>query len=122
MPLGWAGALLADLDVVLEVAVLALDDGEAEGAGLASVEVLRLNHDPIFDAVAEGEAAGLALAADAVFLRVRCSGEADGEGVAEVAGLALVAAFLRVRCGVAEGEAVAEVSAGLASVLAAAFL
>ncbi|PZR74286.1 MAG: hypothetical protein DLM52_09660, partial [Chthoniobacterales bacterium] len=53
---------------------------------------------------------------------IRCSGEADGEGMAEVAGLALVAAFLRVRCGVAEGEAVAEVSAGLASVLAAAFL
>jgi hypothetical protein len=94
--------------------------GEAEGAGaegVGSAVLLRLNHDPIFDALGDAEAAGVALAPAKAFLRVRCSDVAEGE--AEAAGLVSVLAFLRARRAVAEGEAVA---LGLAAAVASVFL
>jgi hypothetical protein len=105
------------IELALGFGVAFFGVGEAEGIGLGVL--LRPNHER---AVGEGDAAGVTLAAAIAFLRVRCSGVAEPEGMGEAAGLASVASFFRVRCDVAEGEAAAVASLGLASAVAWVFL
>ena len=109
MPFAAAGAGAAAAGLVAPVEVFGLKKsakallaGDADAAGLAAAAAAAFVRFPLVEAA--GDAAGLAAVAAVGCLRARFAlGEAAGEAAAEgdvavSVGAAVVAAFLRVRC------------------------